>query len=136
MFYSTFNNKYFQFYVHYIHYTTCCYRYLGRITAIPDGSKLLSFSLIIQAIPLLGWLYRLPGWSYSFAFTCITFKLYYHCITVLSLPTSYPFPLYGIRATFFWSVIVVLCSLSFRLCLLETLVLRCCVLFLPLLAPP
>ena len=103
MFYFTFNNKYFQFYVHYIHYTTCCYRYLGRITAIPDGSKLLSFSLIIQAIPLLGWLCRLPGWSYSFVFTCITFtcitfKLYYHCITVIPLPTPCPFPLYGIRA--------------------------------------
>ena len=40
MFYSTFNNKYFQFYVH---YTTCCYRHLGRITAILDGSKFLSF---------------------------------------------------------------------------------------------
>ena len=48
MFYSIFNNKYFQFYVH---YTTCCYHHLGRITTISDGSKLLSFTLIILAIP-------------------------------------------------------------------------------------
>ena len=47
-----------------------------------------------------------------------------------------PFPLYGIRATLFWPVIVLLCSLSLRLCLLETLVLSCCVPFLPSLAPP
>ena len=42
MFCTTFNNKYFQFYVH---CSTCCYRHLGRITVIPDGSKLLSFIL-------------------------------------------------------------------------------------------
>ena len=58
MFYSTFNNKYFQFYVH---YTTCCYRHLGWITAIQDGSKLLSFTLIIQAIPHT-WLALPPTW--------------------------------------------------------------------------
>ena len=46
-----------------------------------------------------------------------------------------PSPFYGIRATFFWPVIVVLCSLSLRLYLPETLVL-CCVPFLPSLAPP
>ena len=40
--YSTFNNKYFLFSVH---YSTCCYRHLGRIIAIPDDSKLLSFTL-------------------------------------------------------------------------------------------
>ena len=89
--------------------------------------------------PLLGWLCRLPGWSYSIAFmftlTCITFSLYYYCLTVLPLPTLCPFPLYGIRATLFWPVIVVLCSLSLCLCLPKTLVLRCCVPFLPSLAP-
>ena len=53
-----FNNKYFQFYVH---YTTCCYRHLGRITAILDGSKLLSFTLIILAIPPT-WLALPPTW--------------------------------------------------------------------------
>ena len=36
----------------------------------------------------------------------------------------------------FWPVIVLLCSLSLRLCLPETLVLSCCVPFLPSLAPP
>ena len=104
MCYSTFNNKYFQFYVH---YTTCCYCHLGRITAIPDGSKLLSFTLIIQAIPPT-WLALLPTWlvlqlSFTFILTCIIFvlnciifNLYYYCITVLSLPTLCPFPLYGI----------------------------------------
>ena len=39
-------------------------------------------------------------------------------------------------ATLFWPVIVLLCSLSLRLCLPETLVLSCCVPFLPSLAPP
>ena len=43
---------------------------------------------------------------------------------------------YGIKATLFWPVIVLLCSLSLRLCLPETLVLSCCVPFLPSLAPP
>ena len=62
--------------------------------------------------------------------------LYYHCITVLQLPTPCPFPLYGIRATLFWPLIVLLCSLSLRLCLPETLVLSCCVPFLPSLVPP
>ena len=99
--------------------------------------------------PLLGWLYRLPGWFYSFAFTfiliciifhlfafmfiliciifhlfaftfiliCIIFHLYYYCLTVLPLPMLCPFPFYGIKATLFWLVIVVLCSLSLHLCL-------------------
>ena len=58
MFYSTFNNKYFQFYVH---YTTCCYCHLGQITSIPDGSKLLSFTLIILAITPT-WLALPPTW--------------------------------------------------------------------------
>ena len=43
----------------------------------------------------------------------------YYCLTVLPLPTLCPFPLYGIRATLFWPVIVVLCSLSLHLCLPE-----------------
>ena len=134
-----FNNKYFQFYVR---YTTCCCRHLGRITTIPDDSKLLSFTLIILAIPLLGWLCCLPGWFNSIAFaftcsfTCITFNLYYCYIIVLLFPILCPFPLYGIRATLFWPMIVVLCSLSLCLCLPETLVLRCCVPFLLSLAPP
>ena len=46
------------------------------------------------------------------------------------------FIFYGIKATLFWPVIVLLCSLSLRLCLPETLVLSCCVPFLPSLAPP
>ena len=75
-------NKYFQFYVH---YTIYCYHYFGRITVIPDGSKLLSFTLIILTIPLLGWLCRLLNWFYSIVFMCsltyITFNLYYCCIT-------------------------------------------------------
>ena len=95
---------------------------------------------LYKLYPLLGWLCRLPGWFYSFAFTsnltCIIFNLYYYCITVLPLPTSCPFNLYGIRATLFWPVIVVLCSLSLHLCLPKTLVLRCCVPFLPSLVPP
>ena len=90
--------------------------------------------------PLLGWLCRLPCWFYSIAFTysysCITFNLYCYCITMLPLPTLCPFPFYGIRAILFWPVIVVLCSLSLRLCLPKTLILRCCVPFLPSLAPP
>ena len=102
---------------------------------------------------------------YIYVYLHITFNLYYCYITVLLLPAlcplphtlfllayyfqlilllyncastsnTVPFPLYGIRATLFWSVIVLLCSLSLRLCLLETLVLRCCVPFLPSLAPP
>ena len=85
--------------------------------------------------PLLGWLYHLPGWFYSIAFTyslaCISFNLYYYCITVLPLPTLCHFPLYDIRATLFGPVIVVLCSLSLRLCLPETLVLCYCVPFFP-----
>ena len=47
-----------------------------------------------------------------------------------------PSPLHGIRATLFWPVVVVLCSLSLRLCLPKTLVLHYCVPFLPSLAPP
>ena len=51
---------------------------------------------IIFAIPLLGWLCRLLGWFYSFAFTftltCITFNLYYCYITVLPHPTLCPLP--------------------------------------------
>ena len=49
--YPTFNNKYFQFYVH------CfirCYRHLGRITAITDDSKLFSFTLSYFHIYLAG----------------------------------------------------------------------------------
>ena len=63
----------------------------------------------------------------------------YNCAlasNAVSLPTPCPFPLYGIKATLFWPVIVLLCSLSLRLCLPETLVLSCCVPFLPSLAPP
>ena len=128
MFY--FQNKYFQFkyFQFYVHYIICCYCHLGRITVVPDDSK-LHWLWLYLLYPLLGWLCRLPGWFYSIAFmysyTCITFNLYYYCITVLLLPTLCPFPLYGIRATLFWPVIVVLCSLSLCLCLLETLVLRC-----------
>ena len=91
MCYFIFNNKYFQFYVY---YTTYCYRHLGRITAIPNGSKLLSFTLIILAVPLLGWLCRLLGWFYSFAFTftltCITFNLYYYYYASTSNAVSLP----------------------------------------------
>ena len=82
---------------------------------------------------LLGWLCRLLSWFY-FALTCITFNLY--ILLCFCIQHCVPFPLYGIRATLFWPVIVLLCSLSLRLCLLETLVLRCCVPFLPSLAPP
>ena len=50
--------------------------------------------------PLLRWLWRLPSWFYSIAFTftltCITFNLYCYCSIVLLLPTLCPFPLYGI----------------------------------------
>ena len=49
--------------------------------------------------PLHGWLWRLPSWFYSIAFTftlgCITFNLYYYCLIVLLLPTLCPFSLYG-----------------------------------------
>ena len=49
--------------------------------------------------PLLGWLWRLPSWFYSIAFTftltCITFNLYCYCLIVLLLPTLCPFSLYG-----------------------------------------
>ena len=68
--------------------------------------------------PLLGWLYRLPGWFYSIAFTCfltcITFNLYYYCITVLSLPTLCPFPLHGIRLL----LLLLLLLLLYCLCVL------------------
>ena len=116
----------------------------ATLDGLPPSRMVLNFFCLLyiyKLYPLLGWLCRLPGWSYSFAFTCITFtciifKLYYHCVTVLKLPTPCPFPLYGIRAILFWPVIVLLCSLSLRLCLPETLVLSCCVPFLPSLAPP
>ena len=49
--YPTFNNKYFQFYVH---FSICCYRYLGQITAITEGSKFLSFTLNYFHIYLAG----------------------------------------------------------------------------------
>ena len=55
---------------------------------------------LYKLYPLLGWLCRLPSWSYSFAFTysftCITFNLYYYCITVIPLPMLCLFLLYGI----------------------------------------
>ena len=79
-----FNNKYFQFYVH---YTTCCYRHLGRITAIPDGSKLFSFTLIILAIPPT-WLALPPTWLVLLCFYLHYFQLIY--LTVLPLPTLCP----------------------------------------------
>ena len=74
--------------------------------------------------------------AFTRTLTCITHNLYYYYIIVLPLPTLCPLILYGIRATLFWLVIVVLCSLSLRLCLPETLVICCCVPFLPSLAPP
>ena len=40
---------------------TCYYRHLGRITAIQDGSKLFSYTLIILAIPPT-WLALPPTW--------------------------------------------------------------------------
>ena len=55
---------------------------------------------LYKLYPLLGWLCRLPSWSYSFAFTysftCITFNLYYYCITVIPLPMLCLFLLYGL----------------------------------------
>ena len=81
-----FNNKYFQFYVH---YTTCCYRHLRRITTIQDGSKLLSFTLIILVIPPT-WLALPPTWLVLLCFYLDYFQLIY--LTVLSLPTLCPLP--------------------------------------------
>ena len=84
--FSTFNNKYFQFYVH---YTTCCYHHLGRITTIPDGSKLLSFILIILAITPT-WLALLPCiFVYSYLHYFLLTLLLYNCASAsnaVSLP--------------------------------------------------
>ena len=81
-----FNNKYFQFYVH---YTTCCYCHLGRIIAILDGSKFLSFTLIILAIPPT-WLALPPTWLVLLCFYLHYFQLIY--LIVLPLPTMCPLP--------------------------------------------
>ena len=56
----------------YVHYTTCCYHHLGQITTILEGSKLLSFTLIILAIPST-WLSLLATWL-----------VLQHCIYVFS----------------------------------------------------
>ena len=141
MFCTIFYNKYFQFFVH---YTTCCYRHLGRITTISDDSKLLSFTLnyfdiycLAGSTALLLFLhssYLHSSYLFSSLFTLFPFTIllcfHSHSSTVR------PLPLYGIRATLFWLVIVWLCSLSLCLCLPETLILLCCVPFLPSLAPP
>ena len=78
-----------------MHYTICCYRHLGRITAITDGSIILFFPLNLQVIPPT-WLALPPTWLVLItlhSFTCIIFRsIYYHCITVLPLPTSCPLP--------------------------------------------
>ena len=68
----------------------------------PSRTVLNCFHLLwlYKLYPLLGWLCRLPGWFYSFAFTstltCIIFNLYYYCITVIPLPMLCLFLLYGI----------------------------------------
>ena len=78
--YPTFNNKYFQFYAH---YSTCCYRHLGRITAIPDDSKLLSFTLnycshLLWVIFIYTWLVLSPyNCSYFQAIYCSYFQVTY-----------------------------------------------------------
>ena len=84
--YSIFNNKYFQFYVH---CSICCYRHLGRITAIPDGSKLLSFTLnycshLLLVIFIYTWLV-LPPYNYSYfqAIYCFYFQVIYFQVTYI-----------------------------------------------------
>ena len=83
---------------------------------------------------LLGWLCRLLSWFY-FALTCITFNLY--ILLCFCIQHCVPFLLYGIRATLFWPVIVLLHVFSVSASMSTwTLVLRCCIPFLPSLAPP
>ena len=97
--YSTFNNKYFQFYVH---YSTCCYRHLGRITAITDGSKLLSFTLnYFHIYCLAGSTALLLFLLSSYLFYVHYFHYIIHCALISSLQLCVPFPLYGIKATLF-----------------------------------
>ena len=88
----------------------------------PSRTVLNCFHLLwlYKLYPLLGWLCRLPCWSYSFAFTCITFtciifNLYYYCITVLLLPTPYPFPLYRYITETFKGLTIFHVSIIFKL---------------------
>ena len=80
--YSTFNNKYFQFYVH---YSSCCCRHLGWITAITDGSKLLSFTLNYF------YTYCLAGSTtlllFLFCFKLFTYIHYYYTLFFCLFPS-------------------------------------------------
>ena len=85
---------------------------MATLDRLPSSRKVLNcFHLfwLSKLYPLLGWLCRLLGWFYSFAFTfiltCITFNLYYYCIIVLPLPTPCPFHIYiyiYILVIWFW----------------------------------
>ena len=111
-------------------------------TSILDGSKflLLSYIYCLVGFTALLLLFNYFDYNYNttffgwFYFAFILFSTY---ITAVLPPSSLvSFPLYGIRAILFWAVIVWLCSLSLCLCLPETLIILCCVPFVPSLAPP
>ena len=76
--YPTFNNKYFQFYVH---CSICCYRHLGRITAIMDSSKLLSFTLN-YCFRLL-WIIFIYTWLVLPPYNCSYFQVIYFQVTYI-----------------------------------------------------
>ena len=135
MFCFIFNNKYFQILVHYYY-----------LLLPPSWMVLIAFSLLLLlvATTTLDGFTAISDDSNFFPYYCFkllayyfhTFILYYCCATVLSPSALCPFPFYGIRAILFWPVIVLLCFLSLRLCLPETLILFYCVTFLLSLAPP
>ena len=130
-----FNNKNFQILVHYYY-----------LLILPSWMVLIAFSLLLLlvATTTLNGSTAISDDSNFFPYYCFkllayyfhTFILYYCCATVLSPSALCPFPFYGIRAILFWPVIVLLCFLSLRLCLPETLILFYCVTFLLSLAPP
>ena len=134
-----FNNKYCQILVHYYHLLLP-----SPWTVLPPSrTVLIAFlTIILNYFDYICYTTYLAGFAaYLASFTLllhIFFALTYIIAILLCFRFQHyvPFPLYGIRAILFWLVIVLLCSLSLRLCLPETLVLLCCVNFLPLLAPP
>ena len=86
----------------------------ATLDGLPPYRTVLNYFHLLwlyKLYPLLGWLCRLPGWFYSFAFTfiltCIIFHLYHYCLTVLLLPMLCPFPYIYIFIFFFLNLKII-----------------------------